>query len=190
MLKPSETLPESVEISVERMIRFCYLATITHKISHHASTPGLATEITMFGTLVIDTASFLYSLFDDQKGSINLPKIWQGFDHPFEKDLQVIVTQMQPLKHDLQLVRHRLGFHGSLARKAESEGLRLFDIDSGRSVEFISIMSAMAKSAGRMILWFCSKTKNTDGKLNMKTYKAFATELDNFEVNARHTWKT
>jgi len=75
---------EDVTISVERMMRFCYLAQMQFDCAA-CDTKALPLHLTRFGTLVLETASFLYSLFEDRPDSINLLKVWRGFDHPFGK---------------------------------------------------------------------------------------------------------
>ncbi len=126
---------EDITISVERMMRFCQLAEMLFKCSNKTSTV-LPLHLTRFGTLLIETASFLHSLFEERSDSINLVRLWQGFDHPFTKDLQGHATRLDAFKEDLKLVRHRLGFHGSLTRSHEKAGLGIFDMESGRARTF------------------------------------------------------
>jgi hypothetical protein len=45
-----------------------------------------ALKITRFLTLLLESTSFLHSHFDNPEDSTNLTAIWQGFDHPFEKE--------------------------------------------------------------------------------------------------------
>jgi hypothetical protein len=96
-------LPEKVFISVERMMRYCYLVELTFECAGHKS-KVLPLHVTRFGTLVLESASFLYSLFDDRSDSTNLLKIWTGFEHPFQGDLQQFVKTLQSFKADLRLV--------------------------------------------------------------------------------------
>ena len=50
-----------VTISVERMIRYCYLVQMLRECKKNKS-PVLPLHVTRFGSLAIETASFLYSL--------------------------------------------------------------------------------------------------------------------------------
>ncbi len=59
---------EEVTISVERMIRFCYLAEMESEYVPY-QTSVLEVHLTRFGTMVFETASFLYSLFEDTENS-------------------------------------------------------------------------------------------------------------------------
>jgi hypothetical protein len=86
-------------------------------------TKALPLHLTRFGVLVFEMASFLYSFFEDRPDSINLLKIWRGFDHPFGNELQTCATRLTPFKEELKLVRNRIGFHGSLSRSHERAGL-------------------------------------------------------------------
>ena len=100
-------LSENVVISVERMMRFCHLAQMTFEYAS-GDTKALPLHLTRFGVLVFETASFLYSLFEDRRDSINLLNVWQGFDHPFSDELQNYVTRLSPFKKELRLVRNRM----------------------------------------------------------------------------------
>src|SRR5262245_48209586 len=86
-------LPESVTISVERMIRFCHLAQMTME-QKDPWVGRLPTHLTRFGTLLTLTCSFLYSLFDKRDDSTNLLRIWTGFDHPFHQKLTAIAKKL------------------------------------------------------------------------------------------------
>ena len=109
-------LREDVVISVERMMRFCHLAQMTFEYSS-GDTKALPLHLTRFGVLVFETASFLYSLFEDRRDSINLRNVWQGFDHPFNDELQNYVTRLSPFKEELRFVRNRVGFHETGSQK-------------------------------------------------------------------------
>ena len=118
MSTPKTRHDEDVTISVERMIRFCYLAQMQSEYAAH-ETMTLQLHLTRFGTLLVESSSFLYSLFDDREDSTNLLRLWQGFDHPFSNELQDYSTRLCPFMEELKLVRNRLGFHGSLTRRKE-----------------------------------------------------------------------
>lgn len=144
---------EDVTISVERMIRFCYLAQMQFEYAH-GDTRALPIHLTRFGTLVFETASFLYSLFEEGQNAINLLTVWQGFDHPFGEELQNYVTRLAPFKDKLRLVRNRIGFHGSLNRGHERAGLGIFDVESSRARDFAHLVRDMQQLCLRMIAWY------------------------------------
>jgi hypothetical protein len=146
-------LREDVVISVERMMRFCHLAEMTFEYAP-GDTKVLPLHLTRFGVLVFETASFLYSLFEDRRDSINLLNIWQGFDHPFSEDLQDYMTRLSPFKEELKFVRNRVGFHGSLNRSHERAGLGIFDVNSSRAREFSRLVLDMQQLCLRMIAWY------------------------------------
>lgn len=150
--EPESRLREDVTISVERMIRFCYLAQIQFECAA-GDTKVLPLHLTRFGTLTLETASFLYSLFEDRADSINLVKVWRGFDHPFGNELRDLVRRLSPFKDELRLVRNRLGFHGSLCRSHERTGLGIFDVNSGRAHDFAQLINDMQQLFLRMIDW-------------------------------------
>src|SRR5262249_34437533 len=107
------------------MMRFCYLAQIQFEYAH-GHTKALPVRLTRSGTMAFETASFLYSLFEDGPIAINVLTVWRSFDHPFGEELQNCVTRLAPCKDELRLVRHRIGFHGSLNRSHERAGLGIF----------------------------------------------------------------
>jgi hypothetical protein len=144
---------EEVTISVERMMRYCVLAKLQSEHLSH-DTRILPVHLTRFGTLLIETSSFLYSLFDERDDSIDLTKVWQGFEHPFGDDLQKMVTRLSPFKPELKLVRHRLGFHGTLSRERERAGLGIFDVNSGKAREFARLTIDFQQLFLRMIAWY------------------------------------
>lgn len=151
--EPESGLREDVTISVERMMHFCYLAQMQFECAT-GDTKALPLHLTRFGTLAFATASFLYSLFEDRPDSIDLVKVWRGFDHPFGNELQDSVTRLSPFKDELKLVRNRLGFHGSLSRSHERAGLGIFDVNSGRAHDFVCLVRDMAQLFRRMIAWY------------------------------------
>ena len=119
-------LPDAVTISVERMIRFCHLADLTHSLSSSEPEPDWPPlHLTPFGTMMTLTGSFFFSLFEDRNDSINLRRIWSGFDHPFEEDLEAVELRLEPFRDSLRLIRNRFDFHGSLNREHERAGLDL-----------------------------------------------------------------
>jgi hypothetical protein len=144
---------EDVTISVERMMRFCHLVQMQFEFAA-GETQVLPLHLTRFGTLVFETASFLYSLFDDRVDSINLVQVWRGFDHPFAGELANCEARLLPFKEELRLVRNRLGFHGSLDRAREQAGLGIFDTDSPRAQEFVRIVRDVQRLCLRMIEWY------------------------------------
>jgi len=146
-------LPETVAISVERMMRFCLLSRMAFEYASDEK-KILPLHLTNFGVLLLEAASFLYSLFDHRKDSINLLKVWQGFDHPFGGELQECVRRLDPFKEELRLVRNRVGFHGSLNRTNERSGLGIFDVDSLRADKFFELMRDMTELFLYMIEWY------------------------------------
>src|SRR5262245_1947376 len=136
---PAIKLDEAVTISVERMIQFCYMSRMLYEYAPYERIL-LPVHLTRFGTMFFQTASFLYSLFDDTKNSTNLLKIWKGFEHPFEDELQNFHDKLIPFKDELKRVRNRIGFHGSLTRTHEKAGLGIFDLESPRGTEFAVIL--------------------------------------------------
>lgn len=174
MGKPGDGPREDLTISVERMMRFCYLAQMQFETAA-GSTELLPLHLTRFGTLVFETSSFLYSLFEDRPDSINLVRVWQGFDHPFSKDLQDCVMRLDPFKQELKLLRNRLGFHGSLSRSQERVGLGIFDVDSGRARDFACLVRDMQQLFLRMIAWYM---KGMDALLHpAEMWNEFVNEL-------------
>jgi hypothetical protein len=153
MSEPQSKLCEDVGISVERMIRFCYLAKMLFEYTP-GDTKTLPLHLTRFGTLLFETASFLYSLFEDKRDSINLSNVWRGFDHPFGEELQDCVRRLGPFKEELRFVRNRVGFHGSLNRSRERSGLGIFDVDSSRAHDFARLIGDMRKLFLHMIEWY------------------------------------
>ena len=153
MSDPQSRLREDVTISVERMMRFCYLAQMQFEYAA-GDTKTLPLHLTRFGTLVFETASFLYSLFEDRQDAINLLNVWRGFDHPFGEELRNCATRLIPFKEELRLVRNRVGFHGSLNRSHERAGLGIFDVDSSRARDFVRLVRDMQQLFLRMIAWY------------------------------------
>ena len=153
MSEPQSKPREDVDISVERMMRFCILKQMLSECAS-GGTKTLPLHLTRFGVLLFESASFLYSLFDDRRDSINLLKVWQDFDHPFGEKLQECVKILTPFKKELRLVRHRVGFHGSLNRNLERDGLRIFDVDSKRAHNFFRLMRDMEQLFLCMIAWY------------------------------------
>jgi hypothetical protein len=129
---PQSSLPEDVTISVERMMRFCCLVQIQFECAA-GDAKNLPLHLTRFGTLMLETASFLYSLFEDRQDTINLLSIWQGFEHPYDDELRNCVTTLSPFREELRFVRNRVGFHGSLNRTHERARLGIFDVDTLRA---------------------------------------------------------
>lgn len=152
-------LGEEVTISEERMMRFCILEKIQSEQAG-GDTSVLPLHLTRFGTLLLETAGFLYSLFEDRPGSINLLLVWRDFDHPFGGELEQCATRLSPFKEELKLVRNRLGFHGSLSRSHERAGLGIFDADSGRARDFARLLGDMRQLFLRMIVWYM-KTRDS-----------------------------
>lgn len=176
---PRTKFDEPVTISVERMMRFCYLAEMQYNYASYA-TKTLPLHLTRFGTLALETASFLYSLFEDSDSAINVPQVWKGFDHPFIDDLHAIGEILRPLKEDLRLVRNRLGFHGSLSRDRERAGLRMFDVDSGRAHQFVDAVRNVEQLFLRMIAWY---VEGLDQSLQPKElWNEFLAELRCYSV--------
>jgi hypothetical protein len=150
MTKERSPGSEAVVISVERLMRFCYLARILQEQADPRPS-GLPLDLTRWGALLFLTGSFLYSLFEDDRQAINLVRVWSGFPHPFEEELHTIATQLEPLKNDLRHVRNRYGFHGSLSRSREAAGLRIFEEPQARALR--AVIGRMLLLAGKMIPW-------------------------------------
>jgi hypothetical protein len=172
--KSVDGLGEDLTISVERMMRFCHLAQMQFETAA-GSTKLLPLHLTRFGALVLETSSFLYSLFEDRPDSINLVQVWRGVDHPFGNDLQDCVRRLDPFKEELKLLRNRLGFHGSLSRSQERDGLGIFDVDSGRARDFARLVRDMQQLFLRMIAWYM---KGMDASLHpAELWNEFVNEL-------------
>jgi len=169
-------LREDVAISVERMMRFCHLAQMTFECSH-GDNKALPLHLTRFGVLVFESASFLYSLFEHRRDSINLVNVWQGFDHPFRDDLQEFVKRLNPFKEELRLVRNRVGFHGSLNRSRERAGLGIFDVNSSRARDFSRLVRDMQQLCLRMIAWYMQGVNTSQRPDEMRT--EFVAEMRN-----------
>jgi hypothetical protein len=172
---PESGLSEGVTISVERMMRFCCLAQMQFECAT-GETKALPLHLTRFGTLLIETSSFLYSLFEDREDSINLLRVWQGFDHPFGNELQDYSTRLSPFKEELKLVRNRLGFHGSLTRSHEGAGLGIFDVDSSRAHDFVRLARDMQQLFLRMIAWYINNRMDSSAR-PAEILKEFRNEL-------------
>src|SRR5262249_22145683 len=121
------------------------------------------------------------SLFDDRKDSVNLLKIWQGFENPFEVDLQNFAKNLAPFKDQLKLVRNRIGFHGSLSRSHEKAGLDIFDVETPRGAEFAALMRDMQNLALKMIKWYVERMKESSQP--MKLWQEFGTELQGYSIS-------
>lgn len=178
MSDPKTEPREDVTISAERMMRFCHLAQMQFECAAGDTKvlpPVLPLHLTRLGVLVFETASFLYSFFEDRPDSINLLRIWQGFDHPFSSELQACATRLTPFKAELKLVRNRVGFHGSLSRGHERAGLGIFDVDSGRAHEFVGLISDVQRLFLRMIAWYMEGMDSSQRPAEM--WKEFINEL-------------
>lgn len=167
---------EDVTISVERMMRFCLLADTLFKC-HKDKTTVLPLHLTRFSTLLLETTSFLYSLFEESSDAINLVLLWQEFDNPFVTDLQEHATRFDLFKKEIKLLRNRLGFHGSLTRSHEKVGLGVFDIDSGRAQALADLTKDMKKLFLRMIGWYMTKMESDTHPSEMM-WKEFAAEMN------------
>lgn len=174
MSEPASRLREDVTISVERMMRFCYLAEMQFEYAA-GDTKALPLHLTRFGTLVLETASFLYSFFEDRPDSINLVRVWHGFDHPFGNELQNSVARLHPFKEELKHVRNRVGFHGSLSRSYERAGLGIFDVDSPRGCDFVRLVRDMQQLFLRMIAWYMEGMDRASRPAEM--WKEFVNEM-------------
>ena len=179
MCTPKTRFDDDVMISVERMMRFCYLATMQFEYSPH-ETMTLPLHLTRFDTLLVESSSFLYSLFDDRTDSIDLLRIWQGFNPPFSKELQDYSTRLCPFMEELKLVRNRLGFHGSLTRSQEGAGLGIFDLESGRAQNFFRVQRDGQELFLRMILW--SIQGMDESEQPAVKWREFTDELRNYSV--------
>lgn len=174
MNDPRSRLREDVTISVERMMRFCHLAQMQLECAP-GDTKILPLHLTRFGTLVLETASFMYSLFEDRQEAINLLDVWQDFDHPFGQELRNCVTRLDPFKEELKLVRNRVGFHGSLSRNHERAGLGIFDVGSSRARDFVRLLRDMQQLFLRMIAWYMEGMDSSARPGEM--WKEFVAEL-------------
>ena len=167
-------LSEDVAISVERMMRFCHLAEMTFEYAVGDS-KVLPLHLTRFGVLVFESASFLYSLFEERRDSINLVNVWKGFEHPFNDDLHAFAKRLNPFKEELKLVRHRVGFHGSLKRSRERAGLGIFDVDSSRARDFSRLILDMQQLSLRMVAWYMKRMNSSHRPGEM--WKEFIAEM-------------
>ena len=179
MSTPKTRHDEDVIISVERMIRFCYLVKMQSEYSALA-TLALPVHLTRFGMLLVESSSFLYSLFDDREDSTNLLRLWQGFDHPFSHELQDFSMRLSPLKEKLKLVRNCLGFHGSLTRSKEGAGLGIFDVDSGRARDFARLVRDSQQLFLRMIEWYVKGMEESAKPAEL--WRDLLAELQNYSV--------
>ena len=155
-------------------MRFCYLASMLFECTARDA-KALPLHLTRFGTILLETSSFLYSLFEDRGDSVNLLRVWQGFDHPFSHELQDYSTRLSPFKEELKLVRDRLGFHGSLTRSREGAGLGVFNVDSGRARDFARLVRDMQHLCLRMIAWYIKRMDSSARPAEM--LKEFLNEL-------------
>jgi hypothetical protein len=176
---PKSRLDEDVTISVERMIRFCYLAEMQFEYSAHG-TKILPLHLTRFGTLALETASFLHSLFEDSDNAINVLHVWQGFDHPFSGDLQSLAGRLGAFKEDLRLVRNRVGFHGSLNRSRERAGLSIFDVQSSRARDFVRLVRDIQQLFLRMIAWYVEGMDKSAQPAEI--WREFVSEMRSYSV--------
>lgn len=155
-------------------MRFCQLAEMTFDCAPGAQ-KFLPLHLTRFGVLVFESASFLYSLFEDRRDAINLLNVWQGFDHPFGEDLREFAIRLEPFRKELRLVRNRVGFHGSLNRSHERAGLGIFDVDSSRARDFSRLVRDLMILCLRMIEWYM---KGIDSSVHhSEMWKEFLLEL-------------
>jgi hypothetical protein len=153
---------DAVIISVERLMRFCYLARLLHEQTNPQHS-GLPPDLTRWGTLLFLTGSFLYSLFENDRNSnnaINLERVWSGFPHPFDTELHAIAGQLAPIQDDLRHVRNRYGFHGSLSRTREAEGMRIFAEPQAQHLR--KVIGQTLQLASRMISWHMKQTGRSE----------------------------
>ena len=180
MSTPKTRHDEDVNISVERMIRFCYLAEMQSEYEAYGTTTTLPLHLTRYGTLLLETASFLYSLFEDRDNAVNVLHVWQGFAHPFSGELQNLGSNLSPFKKDLRLVRNRVGFHGSLNRNRERAGLSLFEVDNGRAQDFVRVQRDIQQLFLRMIAWYIKGMDESAEPAELE--REFGAELRRYSV--------
>jgi len=179
----NEPLSEQVTISVERMIRFCYLAEMTREYSRlKPQSSTLKTHLTRFGAMVLESAGFLYSLFEKRSDSINLVKIWMAFDNLFKMELVEVARKLEPFEGELKLVRDRLSFHGSLDRVREKEGLDIFNVDSKRAHDLVDLLRTVQIMAEKMVEWYFA-TGSVEEREN--EWRGFILELKGYQVHRR-----
>ena len=184
MDEPNTQQHQAVTISVERMIRFCYLSQMEVEYVRF-DTKVLPLHLTRFGAMIFETASFLYSLFDDTNQATNLLKIWKGFDHPFNDELISFAEKLEPFKDELRKVRNRIGFHGSLTRSHEKAGLGIFDVNSQRAREFARLVREMQNIALKMIKWYTDGMNESDRPREL--WQEFMIELRGYRVERRES---
>jgi len=114
-----------------------------------------------------------------------LVRLWQGFDHPFAKDLQEHATRLDAFKEDLKHVRHRIGFHGSLTRSHEKAGLGIFDVESGRAHTFARLTGDMQVLFLRMISWYMKKLRS-DTHPSETMWREFISDMKSHFVGKGH----
>ena len=148
-----ERLPDSVTISVERKIRFGHLVDLAAEYSSPDPVPeDPPLHLTRFGTLLTLSVSFMYSLFETRADSINLLRIWSGFDNPFREDLRRFDASLDPYRANLKLVRDRFDFHGSISREREGEGFDAYEPEEAK--DLFRIVADFRDLCARMIDWF------------------------------------
>jgi len=135
--------------------------------------------------MVLESAGFLYSLFEKRSDSINLVKIWMAFDNPFKKELEEVARKLEPFQQELKWVRDRLSFHGSLNRVREKEGLDIFNVDSGRAHELVGLVRTVEIMAERMVEWYCENGLKGSVEEREGKRRGFISELKGYQVRRR-----
>jgi hypothetical protein len=182
-------LSEAVTISVERMMRFCYIAQMALELAEEQNENDTAAQfppkwqhLTRWGTLQTLTGSMLYSLFDRRTNSTNLLRDWTEFDHPFRQALEEMEKRLQPFMGDLCKVRSSYDFHGNLTQAHQAEGFSIYQ-DPQRSQALLRIVHAMKQLAVNMIVWHMSYRPATHAYI-----RAFQAELlDQSTARSPHT---
>ena len=157
-------LPDPVTISVERMIRFGHLADLAFE---HSSPSDPAPEdpplhLTRFGTLMTLSLSFLFSLFEEEANSMNVRRVWLGFDHPFGERIKELENRLEGFREPLRLVRNRYDFHGSLSRAREVAGFSIYQ-DLGQARELFRLAGDARRLFQEMTNWFVALPKEDRG---------------------------
>jgi hypothetical protein len=77
-------------------------------------------------TLMFLLHAFFYSLIEDSDEGLDAFRIWHRKFSEESPAISMLEREIAPLREDLRIFRHKLGFHGSRSFEQESKGLDLF----------------------------------------------------------------